>query len=206
MNKRTQLEALLFVSGNEGLTLNELAYFLNEKTETCFQLITELKTDYEKNDMSALKIMEVNHRFILVTKAVHADLLKEYAQSSIKQSISQAAIECLAIIAYNQPITRAEIDQIRGVKSSGPLQRLASRQLIEEKGRVEGPGRPILYGVTDYFMDYFGLKSLEDLPSIQELEEEASVIESTDLFFDRFKEKFDELDSDYEGSQIEEEL
>lgn len=206
MNKRTQLEALLFVSGNEGLTLNELAYFLNEKTATCFQLITELKTDYEKNDMSALKIMEVNHRFILVTKAVHADLLKEYAQSSIKQSISQAAIECLAIIAYNQPITRAEIDQIRGVKSSGPLQRLASRQLIEEKGRVEGPGRPILYGVTDYFMDYFGLKSLEDLPSIQELEEEASVIESTDLFFDRFKEKFDELDSDYEGSQIEEEL
>ncbi|MFP9213472.1 SMC-Scp complex subunit ScpB, partial [Enterococcus faecalis] len=72
--------------------------------------------------------------------------------------------------AYKQPITRAEIEQIRGVQVSGAVQRLAAHKLIEEKGRVEGPGRPILYGTTGYFLDYFGLKSLEELPDTQEME------------------------------------
>lgn len=90
----------------------------------------------------------------------------------------------LAIVAYKQPITRAEIEQIRGVQVSGAVQRLAAHKLIEEKGRVEGPGRPILYGTTGYFLDYFGLKSLEELPDTQEMEISLEEDVSPDLFFD----------------------
>ncbi|MGY3765194.1 SMC-Scp complex subunit ScpB [Vagococcus vulneris] len=201
MKDISKLEALLFVSGNEGLSLNELSFFLKENTAASYHLITQLKKQYEHDDNSALHILEINNRFVLATKSKYADLLKEYAQSSVQQSISQAAIECLAIVAYKQPITRSEIDQIRGVKSSGPLHRLLSRRLIEEIGRMDGPGRPILFGVTNYFMDYFGLKTLEDLPSISELEAEAEMVESTDLFFDRFKEKFEELEISEENKE-----
>ena len=102
--------------------------------------------------------------------------------------LSQAALETLAIVAYKQPITRSEVDEIRGVQSAGSVQKLAARQLIEEKGRVEGPGRAILYGTTEYFMDYFGLKDLEELPDIQSMEEELLEELPTDLFFDRYQE------------------
>ena len=94
----------------------------------------------------------------------------------------------MAIIAYKQPITRVEIEQIRGVQVSGAIQRLAAHQLIEEKGRVEGPGRPILYGTTPYFLDYFGLNSLKDLPDIQAMEHSLNEESSLDLFFDEMDE------------------
>lgn len=88
---------------------------------------------------------------MLSTKKEYASLLKQYAQSSINQSLSQAALECLSIVAYKQPITRAEIEELRGVQSSGSVQKLVTRRLIEEKSRVDGPGRAILYGTTAYF-------------------------------------------------------
>lgn len=105
-------------------------------------------------------------------------------------NLSQAALETLAIIAYKQPLTRMEIDEIRGVQTSGALQKLTLRGLIEPKGRAEGPGRAILYGTSGYFMDYFGLKDLNDLPKITELETETSEKES-DLFFERFNQQFE---------------
>ena len=95
--------------------------------------------------------------------------MEAYAHSPFTQKLSRAAVETLAIVAYRQPITRMGIDEIRGVSSITMLQKLLARDLIREVGRLEAPGRPVLYGVTDYFMDYFGLKSLEDLPNIEPL-------------------------------------
>lgn len=186
MNKITELEAVLFIVGNEGIMLEELAYLLELSTAQVYPLIQELSQNYLEDETRALQILEVGNQFILTTKKACAPLLKRYAQSPMSNRLSQAAIETLAIIAYKQPITRLEIEEIRGVKAAGALQRLSALQLIEEGGRVEGPGRPILYRTTPYFMDYFGLKTLEDLPDIQQMEADLAQELPTDLFFDRF--------------------
>lgn len=188
MNKISQLEAVLFVVGDEGIGLEELSYLLEEPTASIYQLIQTLNQNYQDNENSSLNILEVGNHFVLTTKKEFASLLKKYAQSPMSNRLSQAALETLAIVAYKQPITRSEVDEIRGVQSAGSVQKLAARQLIEEKGRVEGPGRAILYGTTEYFMDYFGLKDLEELPDIQSMEEELLEELPTDLFFDRYQE------------------
>lgn len=188
MNKISQLEAVLFVVGDEGIGLEELSYLLEEPTASIYQLIQTLNQNYQDNENSSLNILEVGNHFVLTTKKEFASLLKKYAQSPMSNRLSQAALETLAIVAYKQPITRSEVDEIRGVQSAGSVQKLAARQLIEEKGRVDGPGRAILYGTTEYFMDYFGLKDLKELPDIQSMEEELLEESPTDLFFDRYQE------------------
>lgn len=188
MNKISQLEAVLFVVGDEGIGLEELSYLLEEPTASIYQLIQILNQNYQDNENSSLNILEVGNHFVLTTKKEFASLLKKYAQSPMSNRLSQAALETLAIVAYKQPITRSEVDEIRGVQSAGSVQKLAARQLIEEKGRVDGPGRAILYGTTEYFMDYFGLKDLKELPDIQSMEEELLEELPTDLFFDRYQE------------------
>jgi len=188
MNKISQLEAVLFVVGDEGIGLEELSYLLEEPTSSIYQFIQTLNQNYQDNENSSLNILEVGNHFVLTTKKEFASLLKKYAQSPMSNRLSQAALETLAIVAYKQPITRSEVDEIRGVQSAGSVQKLAARQLIEEKGRVDGPGRAILYGTTEYFMDYFGLKDLEELPDIQSMEEELLEELPTDLFFDRYQE------------------
>lgn len=188
MTKLSELEAILFVVGEEGVSLDELSYLLELPTAKVYELLTKLEENYAQSKDSALHILEVGNQFVLSTKKTFATLLKKYAQSPISNNLSQAALETLSIIAYKQPITRVEIDEIRGVQSSGSVQKLVARQLIEEKGRVDGPGRAILYGTTAYFMDYFALKSLDELPDIQEMEEEIEEELPLDLFFDRYKE------------------
>lgn len=183
--KLSELEAMLFVVGDEGIGLEELSYLLETQTATVYQALQTLQQKYQNDESSALHILEVGNHFVLTTKKRFAALLKKYAHSPIAHTLSQAALETLSIIAYKQPITRVEVDEIRGVQSAGSVQKLVARQLIGEKGRVDGPGRAILYGTTDYFMDYFGLKSLEELPDIQAMEEELEEL-PTDLFFDRF--------------------
>lgn len=194
MEVHTKIEALLFVAGNEGLTLNELANMLNLPTSLTYEHVLELKKEYVESTDRALTILEVGSQFMLSTKKECEPLLKYYAQSAINQSLSQAALECLSIVAYKQPITRSEIEELRGVQSSGSVQRLVARSLIEEKDRVEGPGRAILYGTTDYFLDYFGLKNIEELPDVEQLEENAEKEIPDDLFFDRFKEQFEKIE------------
>lgn len=196
MKVNSQIEALLFVSGNEGLTLTELSLLLHVSSATIYDEIMILKETYDESESSALTILEVGERFLLSTKKEFAPLLKSFAQSAINQTLSQAALECLSIIAYKQPITRVEIEQLRGVQSSGSVQKLVARRLIEEKGRVEGPGRAILYGTTSYFLDYFGLKSTDELPPVEQLAEKAEKEIPNDLFFDRFKEQFDKLEEE----------
>lgn len=186
--KISELEAILFVVGDEGIGLEELSYLLNSKTAQTYEMIQTLQSRYDEDENSALHILEVGNHFVLTTKKEFAPLLKKYAQSPMSNSLSQAALETLAIIAYKQPLTRMEVDEIRGVQSSGSVQKLVARQLIEEKGRVDGPGRAILYGTTVYFMDYFGLKSLAELPDIEAMENELTEDVPMDLFFDRFNE------------------
>lgn len=189
--KISELEAILFVVGDEGIGLEELSYLLNSKTAQTYEMIQTLQSRYDEDENSALHILEVGNHFVLTTKKEFAPLLKKYAQSPMSNSLSQAALETLAIIAYKQPLTRMEVDEIRGVQSSGSVQKLVARQLIEEKGRVDGPGRAILYGTTAYFMDYFGLKSLAELPDIEAMENELTEDVPMDLFFDRFSETED---------------
>lgn len=190
MNQLSQIEAMLFVVGEEGIALEEIAFTLKRSTPEIYQNILDLKSFYENNKNSALTILEVGNHFVLTTKKEYASLLKEFARSPMANRLSQAALETLSIIAYKQPITRSEIDELRGVQSSGAVQTLVARQLIEEKGRVDGPGRAILYGTSTYFMDYFGLKDMSELPDVQKMEEDlADESEPLDLFYDRFKEE-----------------
>ncbi|WP_086313164.1 segregation and condensation protein B [Enterococcus sp. 7F3_DIV0205] len=204
MTTVSQVEAILFVVGEEGIGLEELSYLLGLSTAKTYEALTALKERYESDKDAALNILEVGNHFILSTKKAFAPLLKKYAQSPISNSLSQAALETLSIVAYKQPISRVEVDEIRGVQSAGSMQKLVARQLIEEKGRVDGPGRAILYGTTAYFMDYFGLRSLEELPDIQQMEEEIAEELPLDLFFDRYKE-LNEEEATTEINESEEE-
>lgn len=189
MTITSKIEAILFVVGEEGIGLEELAYLLEISTSKTYETLMALKEKYESEPDSALNILEVGNHFKLSTKRECAPLLKKYAQSPLSNALSQAALEALSIIAYKQPISRVEVDEIRGVQSSGSIQKLVARQLIEEKGRVDGPGRAILYGTTNYFMDYFGLKTLSELPDIKQMEAEIAEEIPLDLFYERYKEE-----------------
>ncbi|MGX7199253.1 SMC-Scp complex subunit ScpB [Enterococcus nangangensis] len=181
-NYLAQLEALLFVAGGKGVSLGEFSLLLGLSSGACLQQLEKLKQSYEEDSKRSFTLLETGERYQLVTKPQFKDLLESFAKAPTTPRLSQAALETLAIVAYKQPIPRLEIDEIRGVQSTGALQTLTMRQLVEEKGRQETPGRPILYGTTAYFLDYFGLQTLTDLPDIAELESETTT-EIPDLFF-----------------------
>ena len=189
MNEIAAIEALLFVSGDEGLSLEEMASLIDTSTQFTYQLLMQLQQRYIESKTNGLMLLEVGNHYQLATKKEYANLIKKYAVSPLSTNLSQAALETLAIIAYKQPLTRMEIDEIRGVQTSGALQKLLLRGLIEDKGRVNGPGRAILYGTSAYFMDYFGLKDIKELPTIDELEQSPDESES-DLFFEKFNQQF----------------
>lgn len=158
------LEGLLFVVGDEGVTLKEICNTLEIDENTARELLTELKKEYE-SDNRGIKISFLGESFKLTTKKEH----KEYYQKLIttKEAIlSQAQLEVLAIIAYNEPITRIEIDEIRGISSAYVVKKLLSRDLIKVVGKSELPGKPNLYRTTREFLDCFGLSSINDLPDI----------------------------------------
>ena len=166
----SQLEALLFVAGDEGMSINELSYVLSLSTEQVFEGLVQLNQRYKEDETCAIELKEYANRYMMTTKGKYQNLLQKYSQSPMAARLSQAALETLAVIAYKQPLTRMEVDQIRGVNSSASIQKLLNFRLIEEKGRLEAPGRPRIYGTTAYFMDYFGLKNIEELPDISEME------------------------------------
>ncbi|MGL5243765.1 MAG: SMC-Scp complex subunit ScpB, partial [Sarcina sp.] len=136
------------------------------------QSLKELVNIYNGDDTRGIKLISLNDMYQLVTKTSNSDYIGKLLKRNVRQSLSQASLESLAIIAYKQPITRIEIDEIRGVKSDSALQRLIEKNLIEETGRLEVPGRPILYGTTDEFLRHFALEDLKDLPSIELFNEE----------------------------------
>ncbi len=170
MNKTATCELLLFVSGEDGLSLTELSGLTELSKQACQQQIEHLREKYQSDEESALTIIETAGKYKMATKETFADLLKNYAKTPLNQSLSKSALEVLSIVAYKQPITRLEIDLLRGVNSSGVIATLRAFDLIEKKGELEAPGRPSLYGTTEFFLDYIGINDLTDLPEIDETE------------------------------------
>ena len=182
MSTLAKIEALLFVAGEDGLTLRQLADLLNIPVTGAQQSLEKLADKYQQDDDSSLLLMETSKNYKLVTKKDHAELLRQYSKSPINQSLSRAALETLSIIAYKQPITRVEVDDIRGVNSSGALSKLLAFDLIKENGKKEVIGRPNLYVTTDFFLDYMGINSLEELPPVEEVDFDS---EESELFQDK---------------------
>lgn len=179
------LEGLLFAAGDEGLSIKQLTSVLEIDEATVLSIIEDLKEEYQKKERG-IDLVEVAGVYQLTTKKEHAPYLKRLMETPMNQSLSQAALETLAIIAYKQPITRIEIEEIRGVKSERSIRTLLAKGLIQEVGREEGVGRAILYGTTKEFLEYFGLKTIEELPSLTEIENEEHFIqEEADLFFEK---------------------
>lgn len=159
------LESLLFVAG-EPLAPLEISKIIDCNIEETIKYLRELSFRYEEEDRG-IKLISLNGMYQLVTKNENSSFIQKLFKKNIRQSLSQASLESLAIIAYKQPITRIEIDEIRGVKSDSALQRLIEKNLIEETGRLEVAGRPILFGTTDEFLRHFALTDLTELPELE---------------------------------------
>ncbi len=179
------IEGLLYVQGDLGLTIEEVSNILEISPEEAKELILELKQDYINEDRG-LRINYLGNSFKLTTKEEHKEYFKKLLEDPRNNQLSNQALETLAIIAYNEPITRGEIDEIRGVESVYVMRRLLAKGLIKESGRKDVPGHPILYKTTDEFLDYFGLASKDDLPKIEVLEKNN---EDKELFTSNYKEE-----------------
>lgn len=182
------IEGLLFASGDEGISKKQLAVITELEMTDIDPLVEALKDDYGQPDrgISIMKSKEIYH---LTTKPEHSHYYQRMIETPQSSRLSQAALETLAIIAYQQPITRTEIEEIRGVKSERPVQTLLSRSLIQELGRKEAIGRPILYGTSTDFLTYFGLRSIDELPPLPDGMDEEDVESEADLFFQELNER-----------------
>lgn len=171
------VEALLFAAGDEGLSAKEIGDIIGMNRNDVDLLIHDMRVDWKEQERG-LQIVKVAQVYQMTTLPEHAHYFEKLAQAPTRSQLSRASLETLAIIAYRQPITRMDIEEIRGVKSDRILQQLQRKGLVTDKGRAEGAGRPILYGTSKEFLDYFGLNNLDELPppdSIfdwQELEQE----------------------------------
>ncbi|HHU69195.1 MAG TPA: SMC-Scp complex subunit ScpB [Thermoanaerobacterales bacterium] len=165
-NILSAIEALLFIS-NEPLTLDSIAEILEIDEEKTKEAILHLKREYEKNNSRGIQISEIAGGFRLSTKAKVNKYIEKLDSNKKEIFLSQAALETLAIILYKQPIPRANIEDIRGVNSEKSLKTLIERGLITELGRIDAPGRPIIYGTTKKCLEYLGLNSLDDLPKLE---------------------------------------
>lgn len=179
------LESLLFAAGDEGLTLKQIAKVMELPEFEVEEMIQLLKNDYDHNENRGISLIQIAGSYQLATKKEYVIYLKRLVEVPNASTLSQAALETLTIIAYKQPITRVEIEEIRGVKTERPIQTLVAKGLIQEVGRAEGTGRAILYGTTKEFLDYFGLKDLKELPPLPETEENDITQEEADLFFEK---------------------
>ena len=177
------LEGLLFIGGDEGVTIERVKEILEIDDEKLNYLINSLKESYESADRG-ICLEQAGDTLKLVTKLEYKDYYKKMVDID-SDLLSTAALETLAIIAYNQPMVRSQVDEVRGVDSSYNIRKLVLKGLIEEKGRSELPGRPILYGTTDKFLSHFGISSISELPKI---EEENIEEEDVDLFESKYQE------------------
>ncbi|MGG1659592.1 SMC-Scp complex subunit ScpB [Brevibacillus sp. NRS-1366] len=175
------IEGLLFISGDEGIDAKEISEITEVSEEVVVDLIEDMKADFRRAGRG-IQIVEVAKAYQLTTLPEHVPYFERLATSPGQSTLSQAALETLAIVAYKQPLTRSEIEEIRGVKCEKALNTLLSKQLIREAGRAEGIGRPILYATTKDFLEHFGLRELGDLPEppinldIEEARMEASAL------------------------------
>ncbi len=190
-NLLSRIEALLFVAGDEGMTIKQLAQYIEVEPMDIEAGLSELLSHYNEEEMRGITLKQLAGTYQLTTKPEVTDTLKKLIENPTNQVLTAASLEVLAIIAYKQPITRAEVEDLRGVKSERPIATLVSRALVQEVGRAEGTGRAILYGTTKEFLNYFGLKNIKELPPLpEEVDQEDD--QPTDLFLTKFQETFNQ--------------
>lgn len=158
------LEAVLFAAG-DAVSIDRLCEVLELPRETVLEAARELSSRYDF-EQRGLMLRRIADKLQLCSRPMYAEAVRRVTETRKNASLSPAALEVLTIIAYRQPVTRAFIDQLRGVDSGGTLSSLAEKQMIEEAGRLEVPGRPILYRTTEHFLQAFALESLDDLPAL----------------------------------------
>lgn len=160
------LEGILFVQGDEGINLTTLCQIMNITETEAKDLLLNLKKSYEEKNRG-LRISYLGDAFKLTTKSEHKEYYEKMVVNPETNTLSQAALEVLAIVAYHQPITRLEIEELRGVSCTHTLRKLLAKGLLKETGKSDMPGRPNLYKTTSEFLDYFGLATIEDLPKME---------------------------------------
>lgn len=190
MKNKAVLEGLLFVVGEEGLTFEQIEDVLDISEEEAKTLLMQLKRDYEAEDRG-LRIDFLGNRFKVTTKFEHKNYYQKLLENPETNTLSQAALETLAIIAYNEPVTRVQVDAMRGVGSTQIIRKLVAKGFIKEVGRSDLPGRPILYETTSDFLDYFGLSTIDDLPDMQDViaESEKEDDSESDLYTSKYSEQ-----------------
>ncbi len=157
-------EAVLFAAG-EPVEIEKFCTVFDVDDDTV-EKVMDMLADRLDNSGSAVKLVRLDFSYQLCTRREYAENIRSVLDLRRKSPLSQAALEVLAVIAYNQPVTKAYVEQVRGVDCSGVVSTLVEKGLLEEKGRLELPGRPLLYGTTQNFLRCFGLKSLDDLPEV----------------------------------------
>jgi segregation and condensation protein B len=181
---KSVIEGLLFVAGDEGLDAKQLAEVLEQEVVLVHELVVDLQSDLRR-DKRGLQIVALAGTYQLTTLPAHAPFFERLAYSPSRSSLSQAALETLAIVAYKQPITRVEIEEIRGVRAERALHTLVAKDLIKEVDRADAPGRPILYGTTKPFLDYFALGTIAELPESSLFQNDDNLEEETRLLFNK---------------------
>ncbi|MDD6620159.1 MAG: SMC-Scp complex subunit ScpB [Eubacteriales bacterium] len=185
-NVLASLEAMLFAAGDP-VEPGKLAEVLDIDVENVIKMLGHLEASYDENN-SGLRLIRVDGKYQICTREEYSDEVRGLLEIKKNTPLSQAAFEVLAIVAYNKTVTKSFIEQIRGVDCSGPVSNLVQKGLIEEKGRLDLPGRPLVYGTTDRFLRCFSLNSLDDLPDLPEDTEEKDDSQ-TSLFEDNDESK-----------------
>ena len=182
------IEGLLFLVGEEGIDVKTISNILEISEKEVIQALEELFKDYQ-NKERGITIKNLGGLFKLTTKKEHKKYYTKLSEVNEVKNLSQSALETLAIIAYNEPITRHEIDELRGVSSSQIIRNLVAKDFVKEVGRSEKLGKPILYGTTKEFLDYFGLDSKDRLPKVEDIK----IDEEVDLYNSKYKEEIEQL-------------
>ncbi|GAA0767196.1 hypothetical protein GCM10008908_05980 [Clostridium subterminale] len=170
------IESLLYATGDP-LEIDTIASILECSAEFAIELLKVLEKVYERDESRGIKLICINKAYQLGTKPINSDHIQMLLKTNIRQSLSRAALETLSIIAYKQPITRVEIEDIRGVKSDRAISTLVEKGLIKESGKKNVIGRPNLYVTTDEFLKHFDFTSLGELPSLEDFIEDEELVE-----------------------------
>ncbi len=189
----SKLEAMLFAAGDP-VEASKLAEVLDIDIESVTKMLGHLGALYDERE-SGLMLIKIDNKYQLCTREKHSEELRKLLEIKKNTPLSNAAFEVLAIIAYNKTVTRSFVEQVRGVDCSGPISSLVQKGLIEEKGRLDLPGRPLIYGTTDRFLRCFSLNSLDDLPELPKTEEVENIAkdDSQTSLFDDDNKKADDV-------------
>lgn len=179
MNLKSVLESLMFAWG-EPLSINEMSKILEIPVKSLAAVLDEMISEFRDNEDRGLLIQRFGNSYQLTTKREKYEYIQSLLENTVNKSLSTAAMETLSIIAYKQPVTKVEIERIRGVKCSQVVKGLLDKGLIKETGRLDKPGRPVVYSITDEFLRHFGLTSIDELPAIEdEKDDKETELQST---------------------------